>query len=155
MPKSPDLLFVIADGEYVRFVRPADDNSLHGAAIVESFSAHKRSANLGSDQSDATCHVGSSAHHAVSPRHDMHVLEKDKFAATVAQWLNAAAATEGFDELVIVAPPHTLAAIRENLNTATNASIVGTLPKDLVKVPDHELWPHLRWWIRPTHRASS
>lgn len=83
----------------------------------------------------------------------MHILEKAKFGQCVARWLEAAAASGRFDELVLVAPPDTLTAIRDSLNTATDARIVGTLPKDLVKVPDHELWPHLRWWIRPTHRA--
>jgi protein required for attachment to host cells len=152
MPINRNLLFVIADGEHVRFVRPAGDNTLHSDAVLESFSAHKRSAALGSDRPGASYHTGSSAHHVLAPRHDMHALEKARFGRTIAQRLNTAAADDGFDELVIVAPPHTLVAVRQRLDAATDAKIVGTLAKDLVKVPDHELWPHLRWWIRPPRR---
>jgi hypothetical protein len=54
-----------------------------------------------------------------------------------------------FDELVIVAPPDVLIAIRERLDRATEARIVGTLKKDLVKTPDDELWPHIAKWVRP------
>jgi protein required for attachment to host cells len=148
VPESRNLLFIIADGEYVRFVRPAEDNSLHDEAVVESFSGQTPPADLAPEQPDAS-HTGSADDPALNPRRDLHGLEKGKFATTVAQWLDALAANEVFDELVIVAPPKTLAAIRANLNQTTAAQIVGTLPKDLMKVPDHALWPHLRWWIRP------
>ena len=153
MPIQQQLLFVIADGEHVRFVRPAEDNALHVDAAIDSFTAHKRSADLGSDHPGAAYHTGSSAHHSLAPRHDMHALAKDKFAHAIAEQLNAAAGA--FDELVIIAPPHTLSVIRGALDTSTEAKIVGTLQKDLVKTPDDELWPHVRHWVRPTHRAKS
>lgn len=155
MPKDRKLLFVIADGEHVRFVRPAEDNALHSDAAMDSFTAHKRSADLGSDHPGASYHTGSSEHHALAPRHDLHVLEKERFAQAVADQLNAVGAAGVFDELVIVALPHTLTAIRRELDTATDAKIIGTLHKDLVKTPDEELWPHLRLWVRPVHRAVS
>ncbi len=140
MPKG--LLFVIADGEHVRFVRPAGDNALHSETRLESEAAHKRSSDLGSDRPGA-----------MVPRHDPQDLEKAKFARLVAEQLNAGSADGVFDELVIVAPSHTLNAVRDALNTTTAAKVVGTLAKDLVKVPDNELWPHVREWVRPTHRA--
>jgi protein required for attachment to host cells len=155
MLKSGNLLFVIADGEHVRFVRPAEDNTFHSDATLDSFSAHKRPADFGSDHPGASCHPGSSAHHALAPRHDMQALEKAKFGRAIAERLNAAAAANSFDELVIVAPPHTLVAVRQRLNTTTSARVVGTLAKDLAKTPDAELWPHLRSWIRPSRRAAS
>jgi protein required for attachment to host cells len=145
---------VIADGEHVRFARPAADNALHSDETMDSFSAHKRSADLGSDHPGAALHTGSSAHHALTPRHDLHLLEKQKFAQAVAAQLNAAAAADAFDELVIVAPPHTLSAIRQELDSATDSKIIGTLPKDLVKTPDEDLWPHVRAWLRPVHRTT-
>jgi protein required for attachment to host cells len=155
MPKNRKLLFVIADGEHVHFVRPAEDSALHADTAMDSFTAHKRSADLGSDHPGASHHTGSSAHHALAPRHNLHVLEKERFAEAVADQLNAAGAAGVLEELVIVAPPHTLTAIRRELDTATDAKIIGTLPKDLVKTPDEDLWPHLRSWIRPVHRAIS
>ncbi len=136
------LLFVVADGEHVRFVRPAGDNALHSETRLDSEAAHKRSSDLGSDRPGA-----------MVPRHDPQDLEKAKFARAIAEQLNAGSAEDVFDELVIVAPPHTLAAVRGALNTTTAAKVVGSLAKDLVKVPDNELWPHVREWVRPAHRA--
>lgn len=154
MPGLQTLLFVIADGEHMRFVRPAEDNALHSDAAVASFAAHKRSSDLGSDPPGASYHTGSSAHHSLAPRHDSHMLEKEKFARFVAERLNAAGAAKAFDELVIVAPPHIVSVIRQGLDTATDAKVVGMLAKDLVKTPDSELWPHVRHWVRPVHRAT-
>jgi protein required for attachment to host cells len=155
MPKHIKLLFVIADGEHVRFVRPAADNALHSETSMDSFSAHKRSADLGSDRPGASSQTGSSVHNSFAPRHDLHQLQKEKFAKAIADQLNAAAASAAFDELVIVAPPHTLSEIRGELNAAADAMIIGTLQKDLVKTPDDELWSHVRHWVRPVHREVS
>jgi protein required for attachment to host cells len=151
MPKDRNLLFVIADGEHARFVRPAEDNSVHADVALDSLSAHERSSDRGSDHPGASYHTGSSAHHALAPHHDPHALEKEKFARVVAMRLNAIDAGGGFDELVIVAPSYTLAVICQHLGTDTNARIIGTLPKDLVKTPADQLWPHLRSWVRPPH----
>jgi protein required for attachment to host cells len=154
MPRNRNLLFVIADSERARFMRPADHKTLRNDATLEAISVHKRGSELGSDHPGAAYHNGSSAHHAVAPRHDLHVLEKAKFGRAIAQRLNAAASANSFDELVIVAPPHTLVEVRQRLDAATDARIVGTLAKDLAKTPDEELWPHLQWWIRPRRRAK-
>lgn len=133
MPRGRDLLIVIADGEHVRFVRPAADNALH---------------------SEASMHTGSSAHHALAPRHDPHELEKERFADSIAQQLNVRAAGDGFDGLVVVAPPHVLRAIRSGLDTRTDAKVIGVLAKNLVKTPDSELWPHVQEWVRPVRRSA-
>jgi protein required for attachment to host cells len=150
MPRDRNLLIVLADGEHVRFVRPAADNALHSESELESPSAHKRSGDLGSDHPGAAMHSGSSAHHAMEPRHDPHSLEKAKFARAVGHRLNAAAA--GFNELVIVAPSHVLSEIRDALDTTTEAKVIGTLAKDLLNTPDDDLWPHVHTWVRPVHR---
>ncbi len=152
MPRDRNILFVIADGEHARFVRPAADNALHTQADIDSPTAHLRSADLGADRPGATFHSGSTAHHGVQPKHDPHDLEKAKFARDLAARLNDAAAKGGFEELVLVAPPHTLNAIQAELSVVARERVIGTLDKDLVKTPDHELWPHVHAWVRPTHR---
>jgi protein required for attachment to host cells len=154
MPRGRDLLIVIADGEHVRFVRPAADNALHSEASLDSPSAHKQSSDLGSDHPGASLHTGSTVHHALAPRHDPHALEKEKFAASIAQQLNVRAAGDGFDDLVVVAPPHVLQAIRGALDTTTEAKVIGVLAKDLVKTPDSDLWPHVQAWVKPVHRST-
>lgn len=153
MPTSSRLLIVIADGEHVRFVAPAVDNALHTIGAVDSVEAHKRSANIGSDRPGAAMHTGATAQHAYTPRHDPHDLEKQSFARFVAGEICAHAGRGEFDGLVIVAPAHSLAEIREHLDADTAARIVGVAHKDLVKTPDDELWPHLREWVAPVHRV--
>jgi protein required for attachment to host cells len=153
MPRHRKLLIVIADGEHARFVRPAADNALATTQRFDSASAHKRSTDLKSDRPGASYHTGATAHHAVEPRHDPHMLEKERFADLVAVELNAAGGREEFDALVLVAPPHTLSRIRDALDPAIGACVVGTLAKDLVKTPDDALQPHLKDWVRPVHRA--
>ena len=161
MPRHRNLLILIADGEHARFVRPDLHNVMHRDEALDSLAAHKRSADLGSDRPGAAMHSDSTAHHALAPRHDLHTLEKEKFAQFIARELNRAAAQNEFEELILVAPAHTLSVIREGLDGTAAARVVGSLAKDLVKTPDHELWPHLRAHIplappgvRPSHTTG-
>ena len=152
MPVQRRLLIVVADGEHARLVRPGDDNALHTERALDSIAAHKRSAELRSDRPGAAFHSDSSAHHAVAPRHDPHELEKEKFADTIGAEINQMADT--FDELVLVAPARTLHRLQSALDATLAPRVVGSLAKDLVKVPDDALWPHLKEWVRPVQRPA-
>jgi protein required for attachment to host cells len=154
MRKHLKLLIVIADGEHARFVRPSQNHALHSEGQMNAESAHERTSDLGADHPGAAYHTGSSAHHALTPRRDLHDLESLKFAHLVAHRVNELASQDTFDDLVIAAPPHSLTAIREKLNIDTQARVIGTLAKDLVKVPDEELSEHFKAWIRPVHRVK-
>lgn len=154
MSKRRQLLIVLADGEHARFVRPGADNILHTDKAEDSRWAHKRSSDLGSDRPGATVHSDSTAHHALAPRHDLHVLEKVGFAHAIAEQLNESEANGEFDSLLLVAPTHTLDAIRGHLTRAAAGRIAAVLAKDLVKTPDHELAPHLFPWVRRAKRAA-
>ena len=77
---------------------------------------------------------------------------KTRFAHFIGDTLNERNAAGTFEELILVAPAQILAEIRDKLDTVTEAKVTGTLAKDLTKVPDHELYPHLKQWARPTQR---
>jgi hypothetical protein len=47
--------------------------------------------------------------------------------------------------LSIVAPSRALASLQESLGPAARSRLLGTLAKDLVKVPDEEIPDHLTW----------
>jgi len=138
---------VVADGEHARFVTPAPKSAFHTQRVLDSPSAHKRSSDLGTDRPDQSMESATGTRHSITPKHDPHDMEKQKFARSVAEEINRASAQESFDRLVLVAPAHTLKEIRHELDTTTAAKLVGTLQKDLVKVPDHELAPHLDEWV--------
>ncbi|MGH7067980.1 MAG: host attachment protein [Acetobacteraceae bacterium] len=155
MPQHPDLLIVLADGEHARFVRPDRNNVLRTEWALDSLSAHRRSAELRTDRPGAAFHSDSSAHHALAPRHDPQALEQRKFAQLLADRINTAAECRDFGELIIVAPRRMLAAIRDNLDPTTASRIVGALAKDLVKISDSGLRPHVERWIGPLRRAGA
>ncbi|WP_114912228.1 host attachment protein [Acidibrevibacterium fodinaquatile] len=148
------LLILIADGEHARLVRPAADQALHSESALDSTLAHRRAAELARDRPGASFHSGASAHHAETPRHDPHEMAKERFAASLAEQITEVEAAGGFDDLLLVAPAHVMATIREHLGEAARRRVVGTLLKDLTKVPDEALVPHLAQWMRPGHHRD-
>jgi protein required for attachment to host cells len=153
---SPLTLWIaIADGEHARFVQPDANNVLRTINSIDAASAHLRSRDIGSDRPGRSFESGNPAHHAVGQRHDLHRMAKDTFARLISEQLNAASARGEFDELLLVAPPRALHELREALDPATKAKLVGTLERDLVRTPDHELWPHVRKWVSPERRPSA
>ena len=153
MPQKRKLCFVIADGGHARFVRPAPDNALHTFEAVDSTTVHKKDHDLVSDRPGRSFESGTTGRHAYSPRTDPHDLAKDRFAQSVARRINEDAAADVFNELVLVAPAHVLSELTDALELPGTVKLLGNLAKDLVKTPDHELWPHLKEWVRPVHRA--
>jgi protein required for attachment to host cells len=67
------------------------------------------------------------------------------FLHWLADWVDAAAGRDAFDRLAIVAPARALAELRAALGPSARSRLVGVLAKDLVKIPDHEIPPHLTW----------
>jgi protein required for attachment to host cells len=146
------LCIVAADGEHARFITPAADNALHTTERLDSAAAGQRTSDLVSDRLGRSFESASPTRHAITPRHDPHELEKEKFGREVAARINALGAAGAFDALALVAPPPILGLIQDALSSETRAKLVGTLAKDLATVPDHELQPHLQHWVGPLRR---
>jgi protein required for attachment to host cells len=70
---------------------------------------------------------------------DWHEIAEERFAATVASKLNAAALENRFEKLILVAPPHSLAALRKNLDANASQRVVAEIDKDLTKHPVPEI----------------
>jgi protein required for attachment to host cells len=152
MVKHHSLCIVVADGGQARFIRPASDHALHTQETLESASIHQQSSDLKSDRPGRSFESGNPTRHALAPRSDPHMLEKERFTRLVAGKICAESGQDAFNELVLVAPASVLAELQEALDQATARKLVGTLAKDLVKVPDDALQPHLKEWVRPVHR---
>jgi protein required for attachment to host cells len=71
---------------------------------------------------------------------DWHQIEEDRFASSLAHDLNDAAREQRFKELVVVAPPKTLAELRREFDKETQKRIVAEIPKDYTHhtIPDIE-----------------
>ena len=70
---------------------------------------------------------------------DWHEIAEERFATAIAQKLNAAANSDRFEKLILVAPPNTLAALRKNLDPKATQRIVAEVNKDLTKHPVPEI----------------
>jgi len=150
MPAHPTLWIAIADGEHARLVTRAADNALHTQSSLVSPAAHQQTSDLVSDRAGRSFESASPTRHAITPRTDPHEKAQLAFAHQVAAAINAGS----FDQLVLVAQPDILHAIQNHLDKPTRARVTGTLMKNLVKVPDHELQPHLAQWVHPIVRKA-
>jgi hypothetical protein len=119
------IYFVIADADRARFVRPGPDGSLHTVARVDLDTVRERGGEPATPQPPA------------------------RFTALLAERLNEDFAVDLFVELVLVAEPDVLGELTGLLDAPTGASLIGSLAKNLMDVPDLELWPHLRSWVHP------
>jgi protein required for attachment to host cells len=70
---------------------------------------------------------------------DWHEIGEDRFAATVASRLAAAANQKRFEQIILVAPPATLAALRKQLDGKMQARISAEVGKDLTNHPLPEI----------------
>lgn len=88
------------------------------------------------------------AHQSHAPVHNLAPAAKAHFARDVAKWLDDQAAS--FDQLVIVAPGHTIHDLRAALGHVAAGKVTETETKDIVKLPIVERDAHLaRWWLVP------
>ncbi len=70
---------------------------------------------------------------------DFHQLEEDRFAADIAQMLGKLAEADDFAELIVVAPPRTLAEMRKKFDRKVADRVVAEVSKDLTKHPVEEI----------------
>ena len=70
---------------------------------------------------------------------DWHEIAEDKFATTVASRLAAAANQKRFEQIILVAPPATLATLRKQLDGKMHARVAAEIGKDLTNHPLPEI----------------
>jgi protein required for attachment to host cells len=141
--KNVKTWILVADGEHARVVVPVPQRRFRTINSIDSLTAHHRSSDLGTDRPGRSFESASPTRHAIEARTDPHRAAKETFAQAIAELVNDAAAEGQYDRLVLVAPAHTLQALREALDGLAASRLDGTLAKDLVKVPDDELALHL------------
>lgn len=80
--------------------------------------------------------------HALDPHETERDFRRERFAAHAVAALSAEWGKGGYDRIIIAAPPKFLGELRDGLPATLAAAVVADLPKDLVKVPLHEMAPH-------------
>ncbi|OAN75232.1 Host attachment protein [Sulfitobacter sp. EhC04] len=78
---------------------------------------------------------GPSVHRSAVQDTDWHQLAKDRFAAELAEILYKKAHQGAFDRIVLVAPPHTLGELRQEIHKEVADKVVAEVPKTLTNHP--------------------
>lgn len=84
------------------------------------------------------------ARHMSEPHMDARREVKEHFASRIAGEVNRARAKKSFDQLVVIAPPQMLGALREQFDKDTAAAIRVELAKELAQLSPDALLPHVR-----------
>lgn len=74
---------------------------------------------------------------------DWHELEEQRFAHVIADALQRLVRERKVKELVVIAPPRTLAELRRAFHSEVKSRIVAEIDKDLTKQPIYEIEKHL------------
>ena len=74
---------------------------------------------------------------------DWHMLEKERFAADLAEKLRLWALADRFPALVLAADPRTLGNLRPALHVEVQSRIVGELNKDFTNLPLDQIEKHI------------
>ena len=129
---------VIADGEKALFLRNDGDEKFPNLTVFRELE-HENPATRDQAADRPGRLNDSSSHRSAVQETDWHRVEKERFAKDIAERLYKTAHKNGFDELVLVAPPAVLGAMRKELHKEVQDKIVGELDKDLTKHPVHEI----------------
>ena len=132
-------LILVADGQKYLLLRNEGDFK-HPSLKVEGSGEHpgKPTHAQGSDQPGrAFASIGSMR--SAMEQTDFHQIEKEQFAAQTAALLAERAHAGDFDELIVVAPPRTLAELRKHYDKAVSGRLVAEIDKDLTKHPVDEI----------------
>ena len=131
---------IVADGEKMLFFRNEGDAD-YPQLIVERNREHEAAPDreLKTDEAGRrhtpVGGVGRSAYEET----DFHQLEKDRFAHEAADMLKRMALRNGFDQLVVVAPPKTLGELRKHYHKEVEKRLAAEIPKDLTNMPVQDI----------------
>ena len=91
---------------------------------------------------------GSVHHSAMAPATNPKEVEKGHFVHTLATMLDKSLRSNRFDRLVLVAPPHCLGMLKNELTTELHKHLMATVDKDLTHSDVADLTERLRETVR-------
>ena len=135
-----DAWVLVGDGEKALFFRNEGDGLYPNLQVLnvlehENPATREQGADGPGKRSD-----GPGTHSSAMEMTDWHVLEKQRFAKTIADALYKSAHAGKFSQLVLVAPPATLGTLRKELHSEVASKVVAEFDKTLTKhsVPEIE-----------------
>lgn len=133
---------VIADGARARVLQNnGPGKGLEALPDLMLEGEHLRAGEVMADKPGRTFDSVGTGRHAMEPPTDPHEALKVQFAQHVADTLEQRA--DGYDRLILVAPPAALGHLRKSLASGVAGKIVGELGKDLTHLPNTDVPDHL------------
>ncbi|MFO1174446.1 MAG: host attachment protein [Paracoccaceae bacterium] len=86
--------------------------------------------------------AGRMAVHGLDPHQTLDEQHRERFARRVAEALGQQWTAQGPDRLIMAAPPKMLGLLRDAIDGPAAAALLADLPKDLVRIPTHDLPSH-------------
>jgi len=138
-----DAWVVVADGEKALFLRNEGD-AVHPNLQVfrEMHDENPATRDQGTDRPGRVPNIGGNHRSAVEET-DWHRIEKERFAAEIADRLYKLAHRDRFKKLIVVAPPAVLGDMRKEFHKEVSDRIVAEVPKTLTNHPVDQIEKHL------------
>jgi protein required for attachment to host cells len=138
--KHPHIWILVADGKTARFYSSKKPHEkLEPAVPFEMRMPNPPTREQGAGKPGRVHESVGAARHSVQPHTDLHREAKRRFAGEIAELLRGKTQENAFDKLVLVAPPQMMGDLRDEIDNATKARIIGEVVKDLTHLSPTEL----------------
>jgi protein required for attachment to host cells len=139
-----DALVLVGDGQKALFLRNAGDEKFPNLVTERAFGeSNPPTHDQGTDRPGRAFKRSATNLRSSVETTDWHELEKQHFADHVASVLEERVRADKIKAIVIVAPPRTLAELRQVLHADVKHRIIAEIDKDLTKHPVWEIEKHL------------
>jgi protein required for attachment to host cells len=103
---------------------------------------HPPTSDLGTDRPGRS-HQSVGSHRSAMEETDWHEQAEDEFLADLVRRLDSALLSKEVKDLVIVAPPRALGALRKTYSTHIQSALIAEIDKDLTTMPVDQIEKHL------------
>ena len=127
------------------FETRGDDPAWNLLEIFGHADSRRKASDLVSDHSGQRSSLGASAHHnALAPSSDPKEVQKGHFGHALAAMLDRGMRSNRFEQLVLVAPPHFLGMLKNELTPEVTKHLLVAVDKDLTHIDASDVADRLR-----------
>lgn len=141
MKLTAQTLLVLADGQKAMFLRNQGHNGQIRLEKVQTFTLDNLASHeLGWDRPGrAYSRCANDSRRSAYESSDPHEQGEMRFLEDLARAIDGALASDGYQRVVLMAPPRALGILRQALSPAAQQRVQETVPKDYLKTPMAEL----------------
>jgi protein required for attachment to host cells len=141
---------LVCDAAHARlFEIRNDDPTWHAVGTFDHAESRSKASELVGDHSGQRSSEGRGVHHnALAPASSPKEVQKGHFGHSLATMLDQAMRSRRFDRWVLVAPPHFLGLVKNELTVELEKHLLATVDKDLIHLDVHDLIERLKDTVR-------